>query len=367
MDFGLSDEQRLLEETFRDWLAEHAPITRVRELIADDAGYDRALWTEFAELGAAGVLIPERFGGSGLGLLDAVLVAQTLGGAAAPMPFLGSAVLAPIGLLEAGDDAQQEALLPGIASGERTVGVALGEVVSCREDAGVQLRDGALHGVALMAIDLPGADALLVAAGADALLLVAADAPGLAIERLKTVDDTRFTAELVFSGVRPEAVLGDAQSAARAIARMLDAGRLALAADTLGACDTMLARAVAYAKEREQFGRVIGSFQAVKHMCAEMAAHIEPARSLLWYAAHAFDALPDEAPLMAAHAKALLSEVGRDVATVSTEVHGGIGFTDEQNLHFWFKRIGLDRHLLGGPDLLRANAAELQGFSPIPS
>ena len=153
MDFGLSDEQRLLEETFRDWLAEHAPITRVRELIADDAGYDRALWTEFAELGAAGVLIPERFGGSGLGLLGAVLVAQTIGGAAAPMPFLGSAVLAPIALLEAGDDAQQEALLPGIASGERTVGVALSEVVSCRENAGVQLRDGALHGVALMAIE----------------------------------------------------------------------------------------------------------------------------------------------------------------------------------------------------------------------
>ena len=365
MDFGLSDEQRLLEETFRGWLAEHAPITRLRELIENE-GYDRALWTGLAELGAAGVLIPERFGGSELSLLDAVLVAQALGEAVTPTPFLGSAVLAPIALLEAGSAEQQESLLPRIVSGELVVGVALTEVVNRREGAGVELRDGTLHGKALIAIDAPGADKLLVAAGADALLLVAAGAPGLTIERLKTVDDTRRTAELLFDGVRPEAVLGDAASAARAIARMLDAGRVVLAADTLGACDAMLDQAVKYAKQREQFGRVIGSFQAVKHMCAEQAAHIEPARSLLWYAAHAGDALPEEASLMAAHAKALLSEVGRDVATTTTEVHGGVGFTDEQNLHFWFKRIGLDRHLLGGPDLLRANAAELQGFSPIP-
>ena len=164
----------------------------------------------------------------------------------------------------------------------------------------------------------------------------------------------------MLAGVAPEAVY---RGAADAIARTLDAGRIALAADTLGACEAMIEQAVDYAKQRRQFDRVIGSFQAVKHMCAEMMAELEPARSLLWYAAHAFDALPQEAPLMACHVLAHVSEIGREIASVSTQVHGGIGWTDEQNLHFWFKRIGVARHLLGGPEQLRRRAAALQGFA----
>ncbi len=135
-----------------------------------------------------------------------------------------------------------------------------------------------------------------------------------------------------------------------------------LAADTLGAGQTMLDKAVAYAKERKQFGRVIGSFQAVKHLCAEMAAELEPARALVWYAAYAFDDAPDEAPLMAAHAKAHLSEIGRFVARTATEVHGGIGITDLLGLHYWFKRIGLNRQLLGGPERVREQAAQIHRF-----
>ncbi len=126
----------------------------------------------------------------------------------------------------------------------------------------------------------------------------------------------------------------------------------------------MLEKAVAYAKERRQFGRVIGSFQAVKHMCAEMAAELEPCRSLVWYAAYAFDAVPADASLMAAHAKSLTSEVGRFVARTSTEVHGGMGITDLLGLHFWFKRIGLNRQLLGGPERVREIAARMQGLAP---
>ena len=136
-----------------------------------------------------------------------------------------------------------------------------------------------------------------------------------------------------------------------------------LAAETLGACEAMIEQAVAYAKERKQFNRVIGSFQAVKHMCSEMIADLEPARSLLWYAAHSFNAMPDETPLMSCHALAHASEIGRDIASVATQVHGGIGWTDDQNLHFWFKRIGVARHLLGGPEFLRNRAAELQGLA----
>jgi alkylation response protein AidB-like acyl-CoA dehydrogenase len=136
-----------------------------------------------------------------------------------------------------------------------------------------------------------------------------------------------------------------------------------LAADTLGAAERMLELAVEYAGQRSQFGRVIASFQAVKHMCAEMLAELEPARSLVWYAAHAFDELPEEASLVASHAKAHLSDVGTHIAKLATEVHGGVGFTDEQNLHVWFKRISFNRQLFGGPELLRERAATLQGWS----
>ena len=133
-----------------------------------------------------------------------------------------------------------------------------------------------------------------------------------------------------------------------------------LAADMLGASGAMIAKAVDYAQERRQFGRVIGSFQAVKHMCAEMVAQLEPCRALVWYAAYAAEGALDDAPLMAVHAKALLSEVSRFVARTSTEVHGGMGFTDLLGLHYWFKRVGLDRQLFGGPETVRTLAARLQ-------
>ena len=214
----------------------------------------------------------------------------------------------------------------------------------------------------MMALDVPGADHILLAIGADRLAVVRGDAPGLSSTRLATIDATRCHCELILAGVAPEAVF---ENAGEAIARMLDAGRIALAADTLGACESMIEQSVAYAQERKQFGRTIGSFQAVKHMCAEMIAELEPARSLVWYAAHSFDALPDEAPLMACHALAHLSEIGREIASVATQVHGGVGWTDEQNLHFWFKRIGVARHMLGGPELLRVRAAELQGLDEV--
>jgi alkylation response protein AidB-like acyl-CoA dehydrogenase len=133
-----------------------------------------------------------------------------------------------------------------------------------------------------------------------------------------------------------------------------------LAADTLGAAQNMLDQAVAYAGERKQFGRPIGSFQAVKHMCAEMAAALEPCRAMVWYAAHALDHLPDEAHHTACHTKAHVSEVGKFVARTATEVHGGMGFTDLLGLHYWFKRIGYNRAMLGAPELLREAAARAQ-------
>jgi alkylation response protein AidB-like acyl-CoA dehydrogenase len=218
----------------------------------------------------------------------------------------------------------------------------------------------------MMAVDACGADYLLLVIRPDRpeqgnarLAVIRGDAAGLEKTRLATIDATRCFSELILDAVAPEVVFEDAGDAT---AEMLDAGRIALAADSLGACESMIEQSVAYAGERRQFGRLIGSFQAVRHMCAEMIAELEPARSLLWYAAHSFDALPDEAPLMACHVLAHISEIGREIASVATQVHGGIGWTDEQNLHFWYKRIGVGCQLLGGPEFLRARAAEIQGL-----
>jgi alkylation response protein AidB-like acyl-CoA dehydrogenase len=356
VDFGLSEDQLMLESTIHEFLKERVPISRVRELREEPCPNDREIWKELAELGVTGILVPEQHGGIEFKLLDAALVSQLLGYSVTPTPFLTSSVMVPLALRAVdGDDAG--GWLAGIASGECTFGIAVSETFSIREDAGVEFDNDTLRGKAMMALDAGGADFLLLAVGSNCLAVIRGDAPGLVVTPLATIDTTRCTSELLLDGVVPEAVFEGAEAA---IARMLDAGRIVLAADTLGACDSMIEQAVAYAGERKQFGRPIGSFQAVKHMCAEMVAELEPARSLLWYAAHSFDAIPDEAPLMACHALAHLSEIGRDIASVATQVHGGIGWTDEQNLHFWFKRIGVARHLLGGPELLRNRAAEIQ-------
>lgn len=359
MDFGLSEDQQALEESLRAFLRDQLPITRVRELRDADCPYDRAAWRALAELGVTGILIPEEHGGSALGLLDAAVVSQSLGHAVTPAPFLASSVMVPVALAGLACP-EQGAWLGGVAGGDLTFGVAATELFSVREDAGIALSGGRLSGKAMMAIDACQADLLLIALDADRLAVVRGDAQGLSRTRLHSIDATRCTAELVLEGVAPEALF---EGVGANIARMLDAGRIALAADAFGACESMIEQAVAYALQRKQFERLIGSFQAVKHMCAEMVAEFEPTRSLLWYAAHAFDTLPDESTLMACHALAHVSEIGREIASVSTQVHGGIGWTDEQNLHFWFKRIGVARHLLGGPEHLRNCAAELQGLA----
>jgi len=358
MDFGLSEDQVLLEETIRGFLGDTVPIERVRELRDLDCPNDRAIWSSLAELGATGVLVPESAGGSELSLLDACLISQSLGHAVTPTPFLSSSILATT-ILRAIESPKTGAWLGGIALGELVVGVALTELFSVREGAGVRLDGDTLEGKAMMAIDACGADLVLVALDAGRVAIVDRKAKGLSVERLHTTDQTRCTAELVFDGVAPEAIFEHCESA---IARGLDAGRIALAADILGACESMIDQSVRYANQRKQFDRLIGSFQAVKHMCAEMIAELEPARSLLWYAAHSFDSMPEETPLLASHVLAHVSEIGREIASVSTQVHGGIGWTDEQNLHFWFKRIGVGRHLLGGPEFLRERAANLQSF-----
>jgi alkylation response protein AidB-like acyl-CoA dehydrogenase len=192
------------------------------------------------------------------------------------------------------------------------------------------------------------------------LFLVEASAPGIEVIELTTVDKTRTSIELILKNVDADLLSGSDNKSI--IEKVLDAGRIMLAADTVGAAQVMLDKSVAYSLERKQFGRLIGSFQAVKHMCAEMAAELEPCHSMIWHAAHCFDNVPEEARLMACQTKAHISEVGQQISKTATEVHGGMGFTDELGLHYWFKRIGLNRQLLGSPELIREEAGRLQGF-----
>jgi alkylation response protein AidB-like acyl-CoA dehydrogenase len=360
MEFGLSAEQVLLQESVSRFLQRHAPLERVRQFVDARELRDAELWAGLCDLGLPGMLIDEQYGGIGLSLLDAAIVAEVLGAHVAPAPFVATAVMVPLAIAAAGSEEQRQRWLPELAEGRIVAGAALSDAASSRVGGGVRVNGAKLNGRSLFAIDF-AADVYLVAGGNGALYLVEASATGLQRRRLTTIDATRAVGELVFDNVAGELLPGSNDPGVGV--RVRDAGRVALAADTLGAASHMLEAAVAYAKQRVQFGRAIGSFQAVKHLCAEMAAELEPCRAMMWYAAHAFDVLPEDACLTACHTKAHLSDVGTFVARTAIEVHGGIGFTDELGLHLWFKRIGANRQLLGGPVELRDEAAGLQQFA----
>ncbi|MBV9990367.1 MAG: acyl-CoA/acyl-ACP dehydrogenase [Alphaproteobacteria bacterium] len=339
MEFGLTQDQTMMQESVGRTLERVSPLDAVRK---GASAFDALL-----ELGVPGILIPEREGGLGLTLLDAALVAEQLGRHVARAPFLASAVMAPLAL--AGTPYPKK-----LAAGEIKAGVAVSEhAAGARDGAGITAKNGRLSGTSLFALDADTADVFVVADKFGDLHLV--ERRDAAVVPLATIDATRSVARIDLDNAPAEKLGGSAE-------RMIDAGRIVLAADTLGAGTRMLEKAVAYAKERKQFGRVIASFQAVKHMCAEMAAELEPCRALVWYAAYGFDALPGESRRLAAHAKAHTSEIGPFVARTATEVHGGMGFTDLVGLHYWFKRIGFNRQTLGGPERARDDAARAQGW-----
>ncbi|WP_396273532.1 acyl-CoA dehydrogenase family protein [Hyphomonas sp.] len=345
MEFALSDDQRLLQDSLKGVLAGAASLEQVRRIAAGDTEASGALDTALADFGLASLLVSEDAGGLGLGLLDACLVQEVLGYHAAPSGFLAN-VLAVTAL------GTYPELLTRIAAGETKFGLAVTELTSRRDGAGVSLANGKLSGKSLLAMNIEGATHVLVADNGAHLHVVEAIPDAV---QMRTIDQTRAFHEVKFAGSRPVATLETCD-------RFLAVARLLIAADTLGAAQAMIDKAVAYAGDRQQFGRVIGSFQAVKHMCAEMAAKLEPGRALIWHAAHALDIGDPEGPVMANLAKSYMAEAGTFIARTSTEVHGGMGFTDLVGLHYWFKRIGVNRQLFGSPEQARETAAELQGL-----
>ena len=360
MYFGLSEEQKSLEENINRFLVDNASLDVIKAVANGDIEKADEIHRGILDLGLSGLVVPEEYGGLGLNMLFATVVSAALGSGTAPVPFAGSYIMAPLAINLAGDDAQKNMWLPKIAGGECVIGVGLSEYVGAREDAGIEFSNGKLSGRSLFLIDGKNADGYLLANKSGELFLLDSSNPGIEITELVTVDKTRVSVELVMENVEAEVLPGSNDKTV--IEKVLDAGRLMIAADTVGAAQVMLNKSVAYSLERKQFGRLIGSFQAVKHMCAEMAAELEPCHSMIWHAAHCQDNVPEEARLMACQTKAHVSEVGKQVSKTATEVHGGMGFTDELGLHYWFKRIGLNRQLLGSPELIREEAGRLQGF-----
>ena len=360
MYFGLSEEQKSLEENINRFLADNAPLDTIKAVANGEEIQAKSVHQGILDLGLSGLVIPEEYGGLELNMLFATVVAAALGSGTAPVPYIGSYVMAPLAINLAGSDDQKNQWLPKIAGGECVIGVGLSEYVGAREDAGIEFSNGKLSGRSLFLIDGKNADAYLLANKSGELFLIEASSPGIEVIELTTVDKTRTSIELILKDVNADLLSGSSDKSV--IEKVLDAGRIMLAADTVGAAQVMLDKSVAYSLERKQFGRLIGSFQAVKHMCAEMAAELEPCHSMIWHAAHCFDNVPEEARLMACQTKAHISEVGQQVSKTATEVHGGMGFTDELGLHYWFKRIGLNKQLLGSPELIREEAGKLQGF-----
>ena len=360
MEFALSDDQKMFQSSIQGYLNENAPLDQIRAAANGNQDVMAQLKTGLLELGLAHILVPDTHGGLGLGLLDSILVQEALGRVVAPYDFTALA-LAITGLRLAGSERQQTEWFSELISGDVEFGVALTEHVGAREQAGVVSSEAGLSGKSLFVLNAAAATHFMVCDRQGGLYIVARDAAGLSLNMLDTIDRTRNFCELVFDHT-PAIHLSAEDETGTAANQMVAIGRLLLAADTLGASQTMLDKAVAYAGERKQFNRLIGSFQSVKHLCAEMAAQIEPARSLIWHTAYLLDEQSDEANLMVCLAKSHLAEIGTHIARTATEVHGGMGFTDLLGLHYWFKRIGANRQLLGSPETVRSEAARLQGW-----
>jgi len=353
--FDLTDEQKMLQETVQQFIENECPVTRLRELFDGDEGHDPVLWKGLAELGIAGLLIPEQYGGAGLEMLDLAVVAETMGHGALPGPFFNH-VLAGLAIELGGSDAQKEKWLPKLAAGDALATIALSDA-----DGGWQPEDWQLEGGDTLTGSKPMvpfaslADVIVVGVAGGDLALVAKGADGLALESVDGADRSRRLDTLTFAETPCEAL----PKGVAAAAKVRDAGLILLSADAIGGSQRCLEMSVEYAKTRQQFGVVIGQFQALKHQLANMALSVEPSRGLYWYAAHAFDHTPEEAERIAAVAKAHITDGFMQVARDAIEAHGGIGFTWECDVQMWFKRAMFDRAFLGAPAIHRSRAATL--------
>ena len=355
---AFTPEQEELRRSLRRFLDEVSPVAEVRRLMDTEEGYDPKVWSRMAtELGLQGIHVPEAMGGAGLGQVELAVVFEELGRRLACVPYFSTVGLAVNALLASGDEAAQAELLPRLASGEATGTLAVLEDPGTWDLDGLGTRarrsdDGwVLDGHKSFVVDGHTADVVLVAARTPmglAVLAVEEGAPGLERVPVPTLDQTRKLARLELSGT-PARLVGQAGGAETWLRRALDLAAVALATEQVGSAQRCLDMTVAYAKVRQQFGRPIGSFQAIKHRCADMLLRVESARAAAYYAAWAAAEDADELPAVASLARAYCSEACSWVAGETIQVHGGIGFTWEHDAHLYFKRAKASELLLGDP------------------
>jgi alkylation response protein AidB-like acyl-CoA dehydrogenase len=338
MNFDYTDDQQAIKSTAHDFLTARFKAEKLRQL-AEAGEYDDAIWAEMCELGWPGIFIGEEHGGQELGVLELAILSEELGYALAPAPFLSNAA-AGLVIQHAGSDEQKSARLSGIASGEQRGTVAY-------------VKDG----VAELVPDADSAAFIVAVEGSSASIVDSSDAE---IEPVDTIDSTRRFSRVRLQDGGGDELPGDAGPTIGPIA-------VAVAAELVGVSQRAMEMAVEYAKDRQQFGRPIGAYQAVSHRCAQMLLEVESARSAVLYAGWAADHEPETLPLASAMAKAYASDTGWRVTASSLQVHGGIGFTWEHDLHFFLKRAKADGHLFGTASEHRERVAELAGLSGTPA
>ncbi len=371
VNFAFSDEQEQLREFVRSFLDDKSPEAAVREQMETDRGYDPDVWSQMAEqMGLQAIAIPEEFGGQGFGFVELIVVLEEMGRSLLCAPFFSSVVLAANTLLLSGDDAAKRAHLPGIAAGETIATLALTEENGRWDETGVTMiaspaGDGwTLNGTKSYVLDGYTADLVLVAARTDkgvSLFSVDAGADGLTRTPLSTMDQTRKQAKLDFVDVAA-VLVGTEGEGWSVLETVLDLAAVALAAEQVGGAQMCLDMSVEYAKVRVQFGRPIGSFQAIKHKCADMLLEVESAKSAAYYAGWCAAEMNDELPQVASLAKSYCSEAYFHASAENIQIHGGIGFTWEHPAHLYFKRAKSSELMFGDPTYHRELLAQRIGL-----
>ena len=376
MDFGFSEQQDLLRASARQFLERECPPDVVRRLSDAPQGYSADLWQKMAELGWMGLVLPETYGGSGLSFVDLTILMEEMGRVLLPAPFFSSVALGALTLLETGGDEQRQHMLPRLARGEAKVCVALLEADGRYDPRGISMRASirgnraTLNGIKLFVADAHVSDYVICVArtrrGRDpesglSLFVLDMTSPGIACTPLIGMDQTRRFCEVSFArvSVSLESMLGGRDTAWPSLQRALDKATVALCAEMVGGAEKAMEMCVEYGKTRVQFGRQIGGFQAVKHKIADMKVWVENAKSVVYYAAWALDSDAPEASRAASMAKAYCSEMYTRVTADGIQVHGGVGFTWDHNMHLYFKRAKSSEVLLCNATWHRERTAAL--------
>jgi alkylation response protein AidB-like acyl-CoA dehydrogenase len=371
MNFAFTDEQEELRKTVRSFLENKSSEEAVREQMETEDGYDPAVWSQMGEqMGLQGLSIPEEYGGSGYGFVELGIVLEEMGRALLCAPFFSSAVLAANTLLQSGDDDAKAKYLPGIASGETIATLAYTEPSGKWDESGITMEATAsgdaytLSGTKSFVLDGNAAGLFIVAAKTGAgtsLFAVEGDASGITRTNLSTMDQTRKQAKIDFDNT-PATLIGEEGKGWDTLETVLDLAAVALAAEQVGGAQKVLEMAVEYAKVRVQFGRPIGSFQAIKHKCADMLLEVESAKSAAYYGMWCASEMNDELASTASLAKAYCSEAYFHAAAENIQIHGGIGFTWEHPAHLYFKRAKSSELLFGDPTYHREQLAQRIGI-----